>query len=167
MFSRIWNCGRNIKLLDEIQLLLLSGNIRWCSWWTHQISGDIFRVTGPLWGESTGHLWILLKKGQWRGVWMFSLIFAETNGSANNRDAGDLRRHRFILTSLWCYPSMERSGRFIRDMLTSWHWNALRITDFFRGLMRSLINVLDVGMNMLLNNNEIDGDFLRLNTYVM
>ena len=33
--------------------------------------------------------------------------------------------------------------------------------------MRSLINVLDVGMNMLLNNNEIDGDFLRLNTYVM
>ena len=33
-------------------------------------------------------------KGQWRGALMFSLIFAWTNGRANNRDAGDLRRHR-------------------------------------------------------------------------
>ena len=32
--------------------------------------------------------------GQWRGVWMFSLICAWTNGWANSRDAGDLRRHR-------------------------------------------------------------------------
>ena len=33
-------------------------------------------------------------KGQWRGALMFSLIGASTNGSANNRDAGDLKRHR-------------------------------------------------------------------------
>ena len=33
-------------------------------------------------------------KGQWRGVLMFSLICAWTNGWVNNRDAGDLRRHR-------------------------------------------------------------------------
>ena len=33
-------------------------------------------------------------KGQWRGVLMFSLICACTNGWANNRDAGYLRRHR-------------------------------------------------------------------------
>ena len=32
-------------------------------------------------------------KGQWRIVFMFSLICAWTNGSANNRGAGDLRRH--------------------------------------------------------------------------
>ena len=25
-------------------------------------NGDIFRVTGPLWGESTGHLWFPLTK---------------------------------------------------------------------------------------------------------
>ena len=33
-------------------------------------------------------------KGQWRGVLMFSLICAWINGSINNREAGDLRRHR-------------------------------------------------------------------------
>ena len=33
-------------------------------------------------------------KSQWRGTVMFSLICAGTNGWVNNRDAGDLRRHR-------------------------------------------------------------------------
>ena len=33
-------------------------------------------------------------KGQWRGTLMFSLIFAWINGWVNNREAGDLRRHR-------------------------------------------------------------------------
>ena len=32
------------------------------------------------------------KKGQWRGALKFSLIYAWTNGLANHRDAGDLRR---------------------------------------------------------------------------
>ena len=33
-------------------------------------------------------------KGQWRGAWMLSLICAWINGRVNNREAGDLRRHR-------------------------------------------------------------------------
>ena len=33
-------------------------------------------------------------KGQWRGNLMFSMICASINGSINNREAGDLRRHR-------------------------------------------------------------------------
>ena len=33
-------------------------------------------------------------KSQWRGALMFSLICAWINGSANNREPGDLRRHR-------------------------------------------------------------------------
>ena len=40
-------------------------------------NGNIFRVTGPLWGESTGPRWI---KGQWRGALMFSLICARISG---------------------------------------------------------------------------------------
>ena len=33
-------------------------------------------------------------RGQWRGTLMFSLIYAPINGWVNNRDAGNLRRHR-------------------------------------------------------------------------
>ena len=33
-------------------------------------------------------------KGQWRGALMFSLFSAWINSWVNNRDAGDLRRHR-------------------------------------------------------------------------
>ena len=33
-------------------------------------------------------------KGQWHGALMYSLIWAWTNGRANQRDAGHLRRHR-------------------------------------------------------------------------
>ena len=59
--------------------------------------GNIFRVTGSLRGESTGHRWIPLAdspgKGQWREALIISLN-CWTKGWANNRDAGDLRRHR-------------------------------------------------------------------------
>ena len=30
------------------------------TWWRHQIVGNIFCVTGPLWGEFIGHRWIPL-----------------------------------------------------------------------------------------------------------
>ena len=33
-------------------------------------------------------------RGQWRGALIFSLICARINGWVNNREAGDLRRHR-------------------------------------------------------------------------
>ena len=33
-------------------------------------------------------------KGQWRGALVFSLICAWINGQVNNREVGDLRRHR-------------------------------------------------------------------------
>ena len=37
-----------------------------------------------------------LHKGQWRGALMFSLICVRITGWANNREAGDLRRHRTL-----------------------------------------------------------------------
>ena len=39
-------------------------------------------------------------KGQWRRALIFSLICAWINGWVNNGEAGDLRRHRSIMTSL-------------------------------------------------------------------
>ena len=52
---------------------------------------NISQVTGPLWGEFTGHRWIPFTKAS--DALMFSLIFAWTNGWANHREAGDFRRH--------------------------------------------------------------------------
>ena len=34
-------------------------------------NGNIFRVTGPLWGESTGHRWIPLTKASGAELWCF------------------------------------------------------------------------------------------------
>ena len=56
-------------------------------------NGNIFGVTGPLWGESTGHRWIPLTKASDTVLWCF-LWSAWTNDWATTRDVGDLRRHR-------------------------------------------------------------------------
>ena len=57
-------------------------------------NGNISRFTGPLCGEFTGHRWNSPHKGQWCGALAFSLICAWTNDWVNNRETGDLRRHR-------------------------------------------------------------------------
>ena len=63
-------CGHNA---DQVRAIMTSS------------IGKIFRVTGPLWGESTGR--------QWRGALVFSLMSAWTNVWINTGVAGDLRRH--------------------------------------------------------------------------
>ena len=56
-------------------------------------NGSFFCITGPLWGESTGHRWLPFTKACDAELWCFSLICAWTNGWANNGDASDLRCH--------------------------------------------------------------------------
>ena len=56
-------------------------------------------------------------KGQWRGALIFSLICAWTNGWANTRDAGDLRRHcaHYDVTVIfWMVDTVKK--RFQYDM---------------------------------------------------
>ena len=55
---------------------------------------NIFRVTGPLCWEFTGHRWISLTKASDAEPWCFIWSAPWINGSVNNREAGDLRRHR-------------------------------------------------------------------------
>ena len=75
------------------------------SWWHHQMEGNIFRFV-------RGNHRSLVDsphKGQWRGMLMFSLICTWTNSWANDRDAGDLKRHRahYDVTVMipWCLKS--------------------------------------------------------------
>ena len=85
--------SRVIKFIFERWYLVVSFQ-PWHSMITSS-NGSIFRVTGPLWEESTGHRWIPLTKASNAELWFFSLISAWTNGWANNRrDAGDLRPRR-------------------------------------------------------------------------
>ena len=60
-----------------------------CPWW----NGNIFRITGHLCGELTGHRWIPRTKAS-DAEFLFSLICAWMNGWVSTRESGDLRRHR-------------------------------------------------------------------------
>ena len=57
-------------------------------------NGNIFRVTGHLCGEFTGHRWIPRTKASDAELWYFLLICAWINGWVNNGQAGELKRHR-------------------------------------------------------------------------
>ena len=57
-------------------------------------NGSIFRVTGPLCGEFTGHRWIPPTKASHAELWCFLWSGPWINGWVNNHEAGDLRRHR-------------------------------------------------------------------------
>ena len=64
-----------------------------CCWFSMMTSsnGNIFRVTGPLCGEFTGHRWIPLTKANDAELWCF--LWSAINDWVNNREAGDLRRY--------------------------------------------------------------------------
>ena len=76
----------------------IRGHVRNGPWWPpgkrdHMMTSsnrNIFRVTGPLWGEFTGQRWICLTKTSPAELSGFVCL---NNGWVNNRDASDLRRH--------------------------------------------------------------------------
>ena len=107
-------------------------------------NGNAFRVAGPLWGESIGHRWIPLTKTNDAELWCFSLICAWINGWANNREAGDLRRHRthYEVTAMHLVDAFAFSERRARAVLwkrkksaRGWDINGIRIT------LRSFMNL--------------------------
>ena len=61
-------------------------------WWRHQM--EPFPRNWPFVRGIHRSLANSPNKGQWRGALMFSLICAWINGSVNNGEGGDLRRHR-------------------------------------------------------------------------
>ena len=63
----------------SLQILLSIDEGRIAFFMMTSSNGNIFRVTGPLWGEFTGRRWTFLTKAQWRGALMFSLICASIN----------------------------------------------------------------------------------------
>ena len=58
-----------------------------------------------------------LHKGQWRGALMFSLIYARINGWLNNREAGDLRRHRVHNDDIVIQMKQHKIAHKIKGMI--------------------------------------------------
>ena len=85
-------------------------------------NGNIFRVTGHLYGEFTGPPVNYPHKGQWRVALMFSLICVWINGWVNNREAGDLRRYRahYDVTVMSRSPRSYYLGFYWQCF---WRWN--------------------------------------------
>ena len=86
-----------VVVLAICQLFAL-GNILRRQWCESLVYGDINCSVTPWWRHQMEKFSALLTfcvhKGQWRGALMSSLICAWINGWVNNREAGDLRRHR-------------------------------------------------------------------------
>ena len=82
---------RSVSILSLSSVPPVIGHFldQWIHFHDDVIKWKIFRVTGPLSGEFTGHRWIPRK-----GPLMFSLICAWIDGWVNNHEAGNLRRHR-------------------------------------------------------------------------
>ena len=94
---------------DENRYMMMSSN------------GNIFRVTGPLCLEFTGHRWIPLTKTSDAELWCFLWSAPWINGWVNNREAADLRRHL--------------RGFAFSAMIFSfeWHFNVRALTNGFMG----------------------------------
>ena len=81
-----------MKVFSVIEALLkhVNKSAPMMTWW----NGNIFHVTGPFVRGIHRSSVNFPHKGQWRGAFMLSLIRAWINGWVNNRDTGDLGRHR-------------------------------------------------------------------------
>ena len=70
-------------------------------------NGKIFRVTGLFCREFTGYRWIPRTKTSDAELWCFLSSAPEWKFWVNNREAGDLRRHRAhydVIVMMSCYP---------------------------------------------------------------
>ena len=77
-------------------------------------NGNIFRVTGPLCGEFTGPRWIPLTKASDAELWCFLWSAPWINGWVNNREAGDLKRHRDHYDVIEMMQTSAVSGRLLK-----------------------------------------------------
>ena len=89
----LWDLDNKLKnsLWYGFQSVGIAAHIRspLTTWWRHHFPRYWPFMRGIYrWPVNSPH------KGQWRGAFMFSLICAWINGWVNNRQAGDLKRHR-------------------------------------------------------------------------
>ena len=99
---------------------------------TTSSNGNIFRVTGHLCGEFTGHRWISRTKASDAELWCVLLSAPEYTAGGLNREAGGLRRHRahYDVTVMgWEFENMSsRYDGFVPSPAIVGHCPASRTT---------------------------------------
>ena len=125
-------------------------------------NGDIFPRYRPFVRAIHRSPVISPRKGQWRGALMFSLIWVWINGWVNNREAGDLRRHRahcdvIVMITNHSHISLNVSITNGWRRLITLQWrngvsNRLQFNYFFNSLLR--ITPKKTARSPLLNSVE-------------
>ena len=92
------------------------------TWWRHQM--ETFSALLAICAGNSPVPVNSPHKGHWRGALMFSLICVWINGWVNNREAGDLRRHRdhcdvIVMTKQVCVCVTHCSSRSHMSIMAS------------------------------------------------
>ena len=101
---------------------------------------NIFRVSGNSCGESTGHWWILLTKASDAELRYFLWSAPWINGWVNNREAGDLIRHRAHDDVIVMIKSVTNKNtvNYQTEVYPSWHRVLLCRFDIYWALKSEL-----------------------------
>ena len=120
-------------------------------------NGSIFRIYWPFASGIHRSLVYSLHKGQWRGALMFSLICTWTNGRANDRNAGDLRRYRahYDVTVMWTFTirAWKEHGHWLCWFVS--HGIQANTSKFQRMFMSELVSISLTG-NTVWNTEHHD-----------
>ena len=135
VFQLFWNLAC-ISAVLHLPYGMLNFVAHYHTWWRHQmetLSEQLALCAGnsPV-PVNSPH------KGQWRGALMFSLICVWINGWVNNREVGDLRRHRGHYDVIvmnrqpeaypWRWDLKSFCKLKIRLMIFLRHWNIAALT---------------------------------------
>ena len=109
------------------------------SWWRHQM--ETFSALLALCAGNSPPPVNSPHKVQWRGALMFSFIRAWINGSVNNREAGDLRRHRTHYDVIvMCVLDRFQSDKFyphLSELLQlCWAYHAIKVNKAYKSLSK-------------------------------
>ena len=86
LFAHCISCKFGVPFVSRNTAHYVLDNIRWALWCERyaiphddviNLITNLFRVTGPLWGESTGHRWIPFTKASDAELWCFFALYLD------------------------------------------------------------------------------------------
>ena len=117
------------------------------SWWRHQM--ETFSALLALCAGNSPAPVNSPHKGQWREALMFTLICARINDWVNNREAGDLRRHRGHYDVNVIIKQMLLSGTPSRETLMNINQKKRRLKKTYLKMLEYVAQGFKMFVNLL------------------